>query len=106
MANWKYNLGYKGEVLKGLINGEETLKNIIAIYKQMIICLEYLNKKLLESDREDWEYEIEAMIEDLQCACPDIEDNDLDYYDERDNLNFCLKDFYDMCDDARVWIGV
>lgn len=105
MANWKYNLRFEGKVLRELINKEdgETIENVIAIYKQIISCLEYWKKRLLESDKEDWEYDIEEMIEDLQCACPDIED---DYYEEKENLNYYLRDFYDMCDNARVWIGV
>lgn len=105
MANWKYNLRFEGKTLRELINKEngETIENVIAIYKQIISCLEYWKKRLLDSDREDWEYDIEAMIEDLQCACPDIED---DYYEEKENLNYYLRDFYDMCDNARVWIGV
>lgn len=108
MANWKYNLRFEGKALRELINKEDgqTVENVIAIYKQIINCLEYWKKRLLESDKEDWEYDIETMIEDLQCACPDIEDEDLDYYDEQENLNYYLRDFYDMCDNARVWIGV
>lgn len=105
MANWKYNLRFEGKALRELINKEdgETIENVIAIYKQIISCLEYWKKRLLESDKEDWEYDIEEMIEDLQCACSDVKD---DYYEEKENLNYYLRDFYDMCDNARVWIGV
>ena len=49
--------------------------------------------------------EVESMIKDLKCACPDVEDNN-GYDEEQDNLNYYLKDFYDMCDNARVWIGI
>lgn len=108
MKNWKYNLRFEGKVLRELINkeGGETIENIIAIYKQIISCLEHWKKRLLESDKEDWEYVIETMIEDLQCACPDIEDNILSYKEEEANLNYYLRDFYDMCDNARVWVGI
>lgn len=106
MAVWKYKLEFEGKALRELINKEETIENIVAIYNQIITCLETWKKRLLKTDKEDWEYNIEEMIEDLQCACPDIEDGDLDYYDEQENLNYYLRDFYDMCDNARVWIGV
>lgn len=106
MANWKYNLKSNGKMLRELINNGETLDDIVAIYKQMIKCLELWKKSLSEADREDWEYDIETMIEDLQCACPDVEDGDLDYDIEEANLNCYLSDFYDMCDSARVWIGM
>lgn len=107
MTNWKYKLDPYGQVLRELINkeGGETIENIISIYNQIIKCLEYWKKRLSDADKEDWEYDIETMIEDLQCACPDIEDN-LDYEEEEENLNYYLRDFYDMCDNARVWIGV
>ena len=107
MAVWKYRLEFEGNLLRELLRKEDkTIENIIAIYSQLIICLEKWKRRLLKSDKEDWEYEIENMIEDLQCACPDIENDDLDYYDEQENLNYYLRDFYDMCDNARVWIGV
>lgn len=107
MAVWKYRLEFEGKLLRELLHKEEeTIENIIAIYNQLIICLEKLKRRLLKSDKEDWEYEIENMIEDLQCACPDVKDDSLDYKDEQENLNYYLRDFYDMCDSVRVWVGV
>lgn len=106
MLEWKYRLEYEGKTLRSLINKEETMENIIAIYNQIILCLEHLKNRLREDDKEEYEYDIESMIEDLQCACPDMEDNSLVYKEEQDNLNYYLGDFYDMCDSARVWIGV
>ena len=105
MTEWKYKLDFEGKVLRSLINKEETIENIIAIYNQIVVCLESWKRRLCEPDKEDWEYDIESMIEDLQCACPDVEDNN-GYDEEQDNLNCYLKDFYDMCDNARVWIGI
>ena len=107
MNKWKYTLQLEGEALRFLITKEKkTLENIIAIYKQIIVCLETWKKRLLESDREDWEYRIEAMIDDLRCACPDVEEGVLSYSEAEETLNCYLDDFYDMCDEARVWIGV
>lgn len=106
MTNWKYKIGFEGKVLRDLINEEETIENIIAIYKQIIRCLESWKGKLSDSDKEDWEYDIENMIEDLQFACPDAEDDELSYDEEENKINYYLNDFYDMCDNARVWIGL
>ena len=106
MVEWKYRLEFEGKSLRNLINKEETIENIVAIYKQLIVCLESWKKRLKESDKEDWEYDIETMIEDLQCAYPDLEDDTLNYKEEEENLNYYLRDFYDMCDSARVWVGV
>lgn len=105
MIEWKYKLELEGKTLRSLINKEETMENIIAIYNQIIVCLESWKKRLRKSDKANWEYDIESMIEDLQCVCPDLKNND-GYYEEQENLNYYLRDFYDMCDAARVWIGV
>ena len=88
MNNWKYNLGFEGKALRELINkdGGETIENIIAIYNQIVRCLEYWKKRLSESDKENWEYDIETMIEDLKCACPSTEDNTLSYDEEEENI--------------------
>lgn len=106
MTVWKYKLEFEGKTLRSLINKEETMENIIAIYNQIILCLEHLKSRLRGYDKEEYEYDIESMIEDLQCACPGMEDETLSYEEEEENLNYYLRDFYDMCDDARVWIGV
>lgn len=107
MANWKYRLEYSGKNLRNLINdGGQTLENIVAIYNQIITCLEYLQKRLTKSDIDIWKDEIENMIEELRCECPDLQDESLEYADEEENLNYHLRDFYDLCDAARVWIGV
>lgn len=105
MTEWKYRLEFEGKNLRSLINKEETIENIVAIYDQLILCLKHWKNRLRKSDKEDWEYDIETMIEDLECACPSIEDNN-GYDEEQENLNYYLRDFYDMCDAARVWIGV
>ena len=39
-------------------------------------------------------------------SCPDIEDPGLIYNDEEAILNSHLKEFYDLCDAIRVWIGL
>lgn len=106
MTEWKYKLEYHGKLLREYIKKEQTVENIIAIYRQMIVCLERWKEILKKEDKEYWEYNIDTMIEDLQCATPDLEDEELCYEDEEENLNYYLGDFYDLCDAARVWIGV
>lgn len=46
------------------------------------------------------------MIEDIQMPCPDTEDPGLIYNDEETVLNSHLKEFYDLCDAIRVWVGL
>lgn len=92
MTEWKYKLELEGKTLRSLINKEETMKNIIAIYNQIIVCLESLKKRLHKSDKANWEYDIESMIEDLQCACPDLKNND-GYYEEQKKSQLLFKEF-------------
>lgn len=74
MERWKYKLEFEGKLLRELIDGDEIIENIIAIYNQVIRCLQSLKSCMIKRDVDKWEYEIDAMIEDLQCACPE---NDL-----------------------------
>ena len=106
MAEWKYSLESDGKQLRELMNKDETIGTIIAVYKQMITCLEHLRNRLNSKDKEELEYNIACMIDDLNCAYPDENDSDLKYSDEETNLNYYLREFYDFCDSTRVWIGV
>ena len=107
MARWKYKLEYEGKQLRKLINeGNEILETVIAIYNQMVNCLQSLKLKLIGIDKINLQYYIDSMIEDFQTACPEVDTNIYNYYDEEDNLNFNLKEFYDFCDDNRIWIGL
>lgn len=108
MGKWKYKLEDEGKQLRKLIDeGDLTLETVIAVYNQMINCLKLLKIKLIGRDKNDLSYEIDSMIEDYQLACPEEADSKIyDYYEEEDNLNFNLREFYDFCDDNRVWIGL
>lgn len=108
MGKWKYKLEGEGKQLRELIDeGDLTLETVIAVYNQMITCLKLLKVKLIGRDKNDLSYEIDSMIEDYQLACPEDADSKIyDYYEEEDNLNFNLREFYDFCDDNRVWIGL
>lgn len=106
MRKWKYKLEYEGKKLRKLINeGNETLETVIAVYNQMIACLKLLKIKLIGRNKNDLSYKIDCMIEDYELARPE-DTNVYDYYEEEDNLNFNLREFYDFCDDNRVWIGL
>ena len=106
MNKWKYKLESHGRKLRELLDKDDTITTILEIYNQMEVCLKSLLKMLDPRDLEEWKYDIESMIEDIQMACPDIEDSELIYNDEEAILNRHMKDFYDLCDSMRVWIGL
>lgn len=107
MKKWKYRLEDEGKQLRKLINeGNETLETVIAVYNQIVVCLKSLKFKLIGADKINLQYNIDCMIEDFQIACPESDTEIYNYYDEEDNLNYNLREFYDFCDDNRVWIGL
>lgn len=108
MNKWKYKLELEGKELRKLINEcDETLETVISIYKQIIVCLKLLKLKLTKIDKSNLEYDIDLMIEDYEIACPEEADNKLyNYQEEKENLNYNLRAFYDFCDYNRVWIGL
>lgn len=107
MGKWKYKLEDEGKQLRKLINdGDETLETVIAVYNQIINCLKSLKMKLVGVDKVNLQYSIDLMIEDFQMACPEADTDIYNYYDEEDNINFNLREFYDFCDDNRVWVGL
>lgn len=94
-----------GKPIRNLINNEEeTIENIINIYQKMISFLKAWKKKLTTSDEMDFGYDIESLIEDLECNCPDATEEG--YEIEEDNLNCYLNEFYDLCDYGNCWIGI
>ena len=106
MIRWKYKLEDEGQKLRCLINKEDTIETIVSVYNQMEVCLKLLLNKMVQRDIDKWKYDIDALIEDIQMSCPDIEDPGLIYNDEEAILNSHLKEFYDLCDAIRVWIGL
>jgi predicted translin family RNA/ssDNA-binding protein len=105
MARWNYNLRTNGAQLKDLIYQDDSSQhNCIAIIEQMILCCKWLQTKLTEEDKDDYEWDLEEMIQD----CEDTKCY-LDEFDEdsnEDNINDILEKFYDLMDEMRVWIGV
>jgi len=63
----------------------------VSIITQLIaICDEYA--------KEDWDF-----AEDYERLSEDISDIDIDDASE-DDVNYALDEFYDLCDNARVWL--
>lgn len=103
MAGWKYNLGKRGSKLRELTDGNASKDNCETILNQITLCCKTLLDWLTDDDKDEWEYELEDMIEE----CDDTKSY-LDDYDEEsneENINDILDRFYDLMDYMRVWIG-
>lgn len=90
MAYWKRTCDDFKKV-RELIEEED---NIGILTELSEIC-----NKLAEGD-EDWENDFEDLAEEISIAIYDEDDmsnEDVDYY---------LSEFYDLCDAARIWLGL
>jgi hypothetical protein len=93
MAKWKYTLN-SGKTLREAIENEDMEQ----VVKCLLLCYRELLDKLDEWDEEDYEIDIHDSIGVLMAyeLCPDEDDEDY--------LNDQLEEFYDLCDELRVWI--
>lgn len=104
MIRWSYDLKEQGSKLREAINeGEASREACEEILNQIINCCQYLKEQFTIDDRNDYEWDIDQLIED----CEDTKFY-LDEYDEdsnADNIDEVLDRFYDLMDLIRVWIG-
>ena len=68
-------------------------KSIQIKEKLIEICKKYAD--------EDWDF-----ADDFSRLAEDIEDIALDDYDTEENIDWALGEFYDLCDNASVWLEV
>lgn len=86
---WKYTIN-SGSALREAIDNEDAEQAV----KCLLLCYKELQSKLTEEDKDCRGMEIEDAIFNLENF--DI-DEDVDDY---------LEDFYDLCDELRVWIEI
>ncbi len=93
MARWKYTLN-SGSALREAIYNYDTEQ----VVKCLLLCYKELLDKLDEWDEADYEIDIQDSIGVLMAyeLCPD--ENDEECVDDY------LAEFYDLCDELRVWI--
>lgn len=105
MSKWDYDLKVYGKTLRELITqGDSSKENCENILKQIIVCCEYLQKKLTDDDKEWYEYDLEEIIEDCEDVKYYLEEDDEDSNEEE--INDMLERFYDLMDSMRVWVAL
>ena len=87
MSKWIYTIN-SGKWLRDAIDDE----NEELVVKCLLRCYKELYDKLSEEDKE-WKW---IDIEDA-IGC-------LEHYDEDDDIDNYLDEFYNICDDLRAWI--
>lgn len=96
MAQWKYTIKSGSDLRESIEEGntEETVECLIR-------CFNELWNKLDEEDLEDYDEELEDIIDELVA----YEDSDYDE-DDTETIDSYLEQFYDICDAVRAWISI
>lgn len=89
MGKWKYTLRF-GKNLREAIVAED----VDVVVKCLIACYRELLNKMTEEDEDCYRYDIEDTIFNL------------DNFDEDEDVDDYLVEFYDLCDDVRAWIAI
>ena len=92
MANWNYTCK-NGKALRNTIDGENTVK----ILKALINCYEEI-RSMLKEDDSLYDSDIEVSIYDIQDR---LNGGDT----EEDDVDILLEEFYDLCDEVRIWVA-
>ena len=94
MAEWKYTIE-SGKALREAIEDGDTGATIECLIK----CFRELWDKLDEEDLEDYEIDIEEIVNALTDYNPSDED-------DTETIDEYLEEFYNLCDDVRAWISI
>lgn len=97
MARWRYKLE-SGKYLRQAIE-EENIEDIIA-------WLQTLYQEINAQFPDEYDNsEVEAVCADLDDIYEDWENGD-DEDDIENRLDYMLNDFYDLCDEMDIWVGI
>ena len=102
MKNWVYTCKNFQKVRKLIKEGEETSQNCLLILKEIQnLCDELaslnLRNWLFHGSFKDLKTEIQ---EDMELM------NTNDYEECKDNTDYYLREFYDLCDISCIWLGI
>lgn len=101
---WDFNISEEFSTVRDLIEDEtETVEQCVSILDALRECCHTLTPY---SER-DWGFYTDFMDlkeeidEEVECM-----DKDDDYNVCETTVNYYLNEFYDLCDNARVWLGI
>ena len=102
MTKWKYNLSDStSKRLRNAIDNED-----YAEVKQALIDAYNEIYELIGDDSIFDEYDRDRYIEDVEYLNAEPEDIDTSWEDIEDDFNYELDNFFDFCDNLRVWVGL
>ena len=101
MGRWTYKL-MAGKQLRQAISDDDMTATLDALKK----CWKEINKIMPDVyDTDDLENDLEELDNQLD-NCKNYEDYDMTEDDVQDEINYLLRQFYDFCDDWRIWVDL
>lgn len=101
MNRWKHTLK-NGKKLREAISDDDNIQTLEALRE----CYKEINRIMSsafnDADLEDVLYEIDNQLDN----CENYEDYDMTEDDVQDEINYMLRQFYDLCDYLRIWVDL
>lgn len=101
MSRWKHHIK-NGKKLRKAINDDDNVQTLEALKE----CYKEINRIMVlifdDDDLEDILSEIDNQLDN----CENYEDYDMTEDDVQDEINYLLRQFYDLCDEMRIWVDL
>lgn len=101
MSRWKYHIK-NGKKLRKAINDDNKIQTLEALKE----CYKEINRIMVSVFDDDDLEDILSEIDNQLDNCENYEDYDMTEDDVQDEINYMLRNFYDFCDDWRIWIDL
>lgn len=107
MTKWIYKLK-RGNELRRLIEEAETTENLLEILQKLKNCYQEILTSYPFEDEYD-KYDIQEALNFLGGDDEIIQEKELGEYgfeNAEDLIDNRLEEFYNLCDDYRIWVGL
>lgn len=101
MNRWKHILK-NGKNLREAINDDDNVQTLEALKE----CYKEINRIMLSAFDDDYLENVLSEIDNQLDNCENYEDYDMTEDDVQDEINYMLRQFYDLCDDLRIWVDL
>lgn len=102
MANWKIKLA-NGKNLRRAIDSGDDMVNVLTALED---CWREIHKKMPdEYDEDDLENDLDEIENQIDNA-ENYDDYGMSEYEVQEEIDYLLDQFYDFCDNARVWVNM
>ena len=108
---WNYRLEAEGKKLREFVDGDETFENSAACIDQLRVCCKRVMDALRGRDKEYYYDDFEELYELMDGEADVLRTNPSEIFEweftgATELVNERLREFYDLCDAARVWVGL